>query len=338
MSARDLATRAGAFGRRASATASSGLRQLQGTAKRSQVQIVRSDHDRGRFPPESKLSRSRHRCSVVAVPLRRCRPAPSPGLAPRRPARPKAGHSPHTGPARAGVGGVKINECGALMNLPGRVPFLAGIARPRLGCAGPVVPGGLGVIVVRCPARRVRDYPGGSGPPGGSGTPWGPRSTRQAISTRLSAGPGAGGAPGPAGRAGAGGRGFRGRGRGGRLAGRGRAEATRPPRGSWRSLVPGGPDLPRLPGRRPGPVSPGPVRRKRGWPHRPAVPAATGHTDPPDTPLAAGMAACVMAELILRHARHQSEQVTLITRRRAWLAGWVWVLTKSALEVERHIH
>ncbi len=69
----------------------------------------------------------------------------------------------------------------------------------------------------------------------------------------------------------------------------------------------------------------------RGWPHRPAVPAATGHTDPPDTPLAAGMAACVMAELILRHARHQSEQVTLITRRRAWLAGWVWVLTKSAL-------
>ena len=84
--------------------------------------------------------------------------------------------------------------------LPGRVPFLARIARPRLGCLGPVVPAGLGVIVVRCPARRVRDYPGGSGPPGGSGTPWGPGSTRQAISTRLSAAPrggrgtGAGGA------------------------------------------------------------------------------------------------------------------------------------------------
>ncbi len=42
----------------------------------------------------------------------------------------------------------------------GRVPFLAGIGRPCLGCAGPVVPGGLGVLVVCCPARRVRDYPG----------------------------------------------------------------------------------------------------------------------------------------------------------------------------------
>ncbi len=98
----------------------------------------------------------------------------------------------------------ETNECGTVLTLSGRVPFLARIARPRLGCAGPVVPAGLGVLVVCCPAWRVRDYPGGSGPRGGSGTPWGPRSTRQAISTRLSAGPGAGGAPGPQGRAGAG--------------------------------------------------------------------------------------------------------------------------------------
>ncbi len=77
--------------------------------------------------------------------------------------------------------------------------FSLGSRVPRLGCVGPVVPGGLGVLVVCCPARRVRDYPGGSGPPGGSGTPWGPRITRQAISTPLFAGPGAGGAPGPEG-------------------------------------------------------------------------------------------------------------------------------------------
>ncbi len=160
--------------------------------------------------------------------------------------------------------------------LLGRAPFFARIARPRLGCAGPVVPGGPDVLVVRCPARRVRDYPGGSGPPGGSGTPWGPRSTPQAISTRLSAGPRGGrGTRGWRGEQEPGGRGFRGRGRGGRLAGRGRAEATRPLRGSWRSLVPGGPDLPRLPGRRPGPVSPGPVRRKP----RMAAPAGRARGD-----------------------------------------------------------
>ncbi len=100
--------------------------------------------------------------------------------------------------------------------------FSLGSRVPRLGCVGPVVPGGLGVLVVCCPARRVRDYPGGSGRRGGSGTPWGPRSTRQAISTRLSAGPGAGGAPGPQGEQEPGGHGVQGHGRGGRLAGRGR--------------------------------------------------------------------------------------------------------------------
>ncbi len=81
----------------------------------------------------------------------------------------------------------------------GQSAVLARTARLRLGCVGPVVPGGLGVLVVRCPARRVRDYPGGSGPRGGSGTPWGPGSTRQAISTPLSAGPGAGGGTGAGG-------------------------------------------------------------------------------------------------------------------------------------------
>ena len=142
-------------------------------------------------------------------------PAPPPTPAPRHP---KA--------ARHRSGGVPT--------LPGRVPFLARIARPRLGCVGPVVPGGLGVLVVCCPARRVRNYPGGSGPPGGSGTSWGPGSTRKAISTPLFAGPGAGGAPGPAGEGQEpGGQGFPGRGRGGRFAGRGRAEATRPRWGSW---------------------------------------------------------------------------------------------------------
>ncbi len=148
---------------------------------------------------------------------------------------------------------------GSVPTLAGRVPFLATIARPRLGCAGPVVPGGLAVLVVCCPARRVRDYPGGSGPPGGSGTPWGPRSTRQAISTRLSAAPwGARGTRGRRGEQEPAGQGFR---RGGRFAGRGRAEATRPPPGSPGRVVPGGPDLPRLPDRRPGPRRPGPVRR-----------------------------------------------------------------------------
>ena len=182
--------------------------------------------------------------------------------------------------------------------------FSLGSRVPRLGCVGPVVPGGLGVLVVCCPARRVRDYPGGSGPPGGSGTSWGPGSTRQAISTQLSAGPGAGGAPGPQGRAGAGRTGgFRGREPGGRFAGRGRAQATRPRSGSWGLWFQADRTYP---GYLAGALAPSTgacapqAADRRAWP---AGPAARGHT----------------------------VRLASITRRRAELAGWWWDLSKTAL-------
>jgi hypothetical protein len=126
--------------------------------------------------------------------------------------------------------------------------------------------GGCRIIRVDRAPRVDRVPPGGPDPPG------------RPFPPGYLPGPGAGGAPGPRGEQEPGGQGFRGRGRSGRFAGRGRAEAMRPPWGSWGSAVPGGPDLPRLPDRRPGPAWRGLCATRRGWPHLPAVPAATGHT------------------------------------------------------------
>ena len=152
--------------------------------------------------------------------------------------------------------------------------------------------GGCGITRVDRAPRVDRVPPGGPDPPG---RPFPPGYLRH---------PGARGAPGAAGESRSRpDRGFRGRGRGGRFAGRGRAQATRPPSGSRGWVVPGGPDLPRLPDRRPGPVDRGLCATRRGWPHRPAVPAATGHT----------------------------VTVASITSRRTELAGPLWDLSKTSL-------
>jgi hypothetical protein len=184
------------------------------------------------------------------------RPSPPRSGRPRNLKRLKAGPRLRGPPAipREGDG----NECGTLHTLPGRVPFLARIARPRLGAWVPwcragwpcswcaARRGGCGIIRVDRAPRADPVPPGGPDPPG-----------RPFPPGYLPA-PGREGHQGRRGEQEPGGQGFRGRGRGGRFAGRGRTEATRPPWGSWGSAVPGGPDLPRLPDRRP---STGPVRR-----------------------------------------------------------------------------
>ena len=156
-------------------------------------------------------------------------------------------------------GGPVVRVTGA--GSPGPPRWPGGPGRMPRGLAGLVMPGGLGVLVVCCPAGRVRNYRGGSGLRGGSGTPWGPGSTPGAISTRLSAGRWGGRGTGAAGesRGGEGSRGSRAR---RPLRGRGRAEAAAG--GSRGPVIPGGPDLPPLPDRRPGPVCRGLRARSRG--------------------------------------------------------------------------
>jgi hypothetical protein len=59
---------------------------------------------------------------------------------------------------------------------PARSAPVAGKIRPLIrGLTGSVVPGGLGVLLVSCPTRQRRDYPGGSGLPGASRYPPGAR-------------------------------------------------------------------------------------------------------------------------------------------------------------------